>query len=87
MSQEWYYTTGGQQAGPVSWDDLAALAAQRKLALAAAVESKIFAVDDLLQRLGGGERGAEQERQERETLGGRGRGAGLRMIPVHGDIV
>lgn len=32
MDREWYYTTAGQQAGPVSWDDLRALAAQRKLA-------------------------------------------------------
>jgi hypothetical protein len=32
MDREWYYTTGGQQAGPVSWDDLRSLAAQRKLA-------------------------------------------------------
>ncbi|MBY0460030.1 MAG: DUF4339 domain-containing protein, partial [Gemmataceae bacterium] len=32
MTEEWYYTTGGQQAGPVSWDDLRALAAQRKIA-------------------------------------------------------
>lgn len=32
MNREWYYTTGGQQAGPVSWDDMRSLAAQKKLA-------------------------------------------------------
>lgn len=31
MKNEWYYTVGGEQAGPVAWDDLKALLAQKKI--------------------------------------------------------
>lgn len=34
MSEDWYYTVGGQQAGPVSWVELRRLVEQNKLAAA-----------------------------------------------------
>lgn len=32
VSEEWYYTTGGVQAGPVSWDMLRQMAGEKKIA-------------------------------------------------------
>lgn len=32
MSGEWYFNAGGEQGGPVTWDDLKRLAVERKLA-------------------------------------------------------